>query len=460
MARRHAISLGDLAKPEIALRAATLIGAECGVTGTLTRTKAGSWTLTATAFDRRSDKRQSLTVELGADAAVAVRTGGRALAAAVAGFDGIELVKAGTLVHPETASAEAMTAYLTCYATLVEQPMGLREAHVVDAKRIAAARKRCEAAVSLDATFAPAWAALSLASALAFENEAAAEALAKARAIDAYVPMTPIAHYWLATRFKSNPEGAAVLNAAVARAPGALILLTYLGEHLNITKDYQGALDAWDQYLALGIDSPHALVQKGYALSHLGRIDEAVRVSEEAQRKDPTSLDIRLELAGRLIDAKKLEAAEAVLKPMLDEAGVTGEIMLRLGWVNLLVKRDEEALRLFKRALAVAIGPSEWRTRGRARYDLAILAIRQGRLDEAEDRILDAHKDGYVGPDLLATDPDLKLIAKRPRIAALVKAPDVKTLLAPLVATPFATNGVGEIDLKAKRPPAMTGFSF
>jgi tetratricopeptide (TPR) repeat protein len=460
MAKRHAIAMGDLAQADTALRAATVIGAECGATGGLTRDAGGAWRLTGTAFDRRRNIRQSLKIELGSDTASAVRVGGRALAAAVAGFDNVELVKEGTLVHPDTGSAEAMTAYLACYATLVEQPMGLREAHVVDAKRIAAARKSCETAVSLDAAFAPAWAASSLASALAFENEAAAKALERARAITAYVPMTPIAHYWLATRFKSNREGAAVLKDAARASPGALIVLTYLGEHLNITKAYEGALDAWDQYLALGIDSPHAMAQKGYALAHLGRIEEAVRLTEEANRKDPSSLDVRLELASRLVDAKKLAEAAAILTPMLSEAGVTGEVVLRLGWVKLLEKSDDEAANLFKRALELAAGPSEWRTRGRARYDLAILAARQGRLEEAEDRILDAQKDGYVGPDLLEKEPDLSAVVKRPRVAALLKGPDLNTQLMPLQATPFATNRAGEIDLKAKRPPAMTGFTF
>ncbi len=447
-------ALGD----EAAITAtAPLLGAELGAFGEL-RSTDGQWTLTMSVFDLRHRRLEGLTTPLGQDFALAVETGGRAIAAALAAFDGVALSSARETIHPHTTSDEAMRAFLDCFAVLVRQSLGLRKAHTIAPQTLADARARCEAATAADPGFAAGWAALSFARALSFDHQAAEQALRQARAASGYLPLTVLAHYWLATRFSGNDAGTEVLRRAVETSPGALIFLTYLGEHLNIVARYDEALATWQRYLAIVAESPYAMAQAGYSLARLGRLDEAIAQSRQASRLDPTDLEIKLELASRLVDAGRLTEAEAALLPMVRHPGVYGEVVLRLGYVYLLQRRDDLAEEQLRRALELAKGPHEWRTRGRTHYDLAIVEARRGTLAAAEDHLLAAAADGFVDAKLLAADPDLKLLAGRPKVAKLLRG---RELTAPslLRLTPFPTDALGTTLPDAKRPTAP-GFNF
>ncbi|MBN2497059.1 MAG: tetratricopeptide repeat protein [Deltaproteobacteria bacterium] len=462
-ARRHGMDAEALGRPAQALRAVRILAAASGAFGSLQRRAGGGWTLVCTAFDTRSGKRIDRRAALPADTARALMEGGRLMASALADLHAERLTgpSAAAGLHPHSSSGPAVEAYLACYAVLVDQPLGLRTSLTLDPQRIAEARSSCKRAVELDPDFAAAWAALSLAQALAFENQAAAEALGKAQRAKGYLPYANIARYWLATRFRSSAEGARVLREAVRVHPGALIFAMQLGEHLNITGRYAEALETWEQVLDMVPGSPYALAQKGYSLARLGRLEESIATSRTASDMDPDCLDLKLELASRLVDARKLDEAEALLLPMCRDPRCYGEILLRLGYVYLLERKDDKAEDLFGRALAMAKGPDEWRTRGRARYDLAIVSARRGKLGEAERHLLAAAEEGFIFAELIEKDPDLEPLSGRAAIKTLGGGKRAAKKLI-LHATPFPVDFAGKPvpDAARPQPPQMTGVTF
>ncbi len=462
MTRHHALTLDRLASidgPEGATQATAVLGARAGVAGALTRRAGGGWVLELTAFDRDTGQRRAARVELAADTAVAVREGGRALAAALAGLHGTRL-PADQGVHPDTASGPAMAAYLGCFTTLVHQPMGLRASQVLDRQALAGARAACQRAVELDPAFAAAWATLSLAQSLSFQNEEAARALERAQRAPGYLPFARLARYWLATRFQGHEDGARVLGDALEAHPGALLFVTSLGEHLNVSRRFEEALDVWDRYLRLVPKSAFGLAQKGYSLARLGRLEESIKLSRQACDLDTGSQDLKLELASRLVDAQQLPEAETLLVNLASSRRVYGEILLRLGYVYLLERKDGEARVHLENALELARGPAEWRTRGRTRVDLAVLAARRGDQAGAERLLVEAAAEGFGVEDLLAQFEELRPLAARKDLVARLRPPPPRAGAERIFATPFPVDTRGETRLDGPRPPPITGVRF
>src|SRR6185436_646275 len=97
--------------------------------------------------------------------------------------------------------------------------------------------------------------------------------------------------------------------------------------------------------------------------------------------------EARLELASRFIDANKLEDAKKMLDVLAKAPDARGEVFLRLGYIYLLQNKLEDAERFCTQASERAQKGREWRTRGRARYDLAKIALRRGDKDKALDEL-------------------------------------------------------------------------
>ncbi len=457
-AKKHGWSLKELSEPENAKKMAVVMGAHVAVYGVRRLSGSGGFEVSFDAFDLRSSKSVHKDVVLSRDMALAVRTGSLALANAAASFDSVH-VDVDNTMQPDCNSSRAMLAYLACAAVLIEQPMGLRKSHVVDPARLRGARKKCELAVGIDPHFGSAWAVLSLTHALALKGEQAAKALLQAKKSKGYMPFEILADYWLATRFASSEKGEMVLEDAIARYPGSLIFRTYLGEHLNITKEYSKALQAWDRYLSLVPSNPYAMSQKAYSLARLGKMDEAISLTQKAVDLDDRSLDLKLELASRLVDAHRLSEAEKLLLPLEKHPRVFGELLLRLGYVYLLEKKDSKAEKYFIKALQMAKGPNDWRTRGRTHYDLAIVSVRKGELDNAEDHLLAAAKEGFMMRDLLKDNSDLAVLENRKRVQHLFHNHGLKLTRSIFSTSPFPLDDAGGIDPDAKRK-AITGFTF
>ncbi|MEO1174481.1 MAG: hypothetical protein AAFX94_20865, partial [Myxococcota bacterium] len=139
VARHRGWTSADLATDDMKGAGATLFGASVGAYGNIEKTATG-WQLTMNVF--QGNRHSKLARSLPADAAAAVQSGGLEIARAIAALGRIELPDRA--VHPRGTSGAAMSAYLSCYAVLVRQPMGLRESHVVEVSTLAAARKRWE----------------------------------------------------------------------------------------------------------------------------------------------------------------------------------------------------------------------------------------------------------------------------------------------------------------------------
>jgi hypothetical protein len=84
-----------------------------------------------------------------------------------------------------------------------------------------------------------------------------------------------------------------------------------------------------------------------------------------------------------------------VLKPLAGRPDARAEAVLRLGFAQALAK-DPAAKATLERAYATAREPGDWRTRARAKYDLARLALQAGQKEQARALAAEAAKEGLV----------------------------------------------------------------
>ncbi len=454
MARQHGYDAQAFADLDVARKAAKLLNVQRAISGKLTPKKDGGWVYDFAVFSTEDDRKTYKKIELPAGTAAAVKEGGSALAEALAALDGVKLDERKIYLHPETDSDEAMKAYLSCYATLIRQPMGIRNPAVIEDKELNEAIAKCEIATQKDKHFYAAWAAKSLAYSLKGEDRKASVALVPARDARGYLPFYYLARYWLITRYRTGFAGAQVMRVAVRKHPGALIYQTYLGEHLNVTKQYKEALSVWEDYLRQFPGNAFAMANKGYALARLGKMSESIEISEKAVEADPLNDNIKLELASRYVDAARLDDAQKLLEPLAKKKQARGELLLRLGYVYLLKKQNKKAETLLKRALKVATGPGEWRTRGRTKYDLAILEVRKKQLKKAEKYLLEADKEGFKMATSLKFDPDLLKLSQRKTVKHLFIEAGIGEASEnqPKQATPFPVGPGGELRPNGPRP--------
>jgi predicted Zn-dependent protease len=221
------------------------------------------------------------------------------------------------------------------------------------------------------------------------------------------------------------------------------------------------ALQAWQDYQALAPQSPFVLARLGYTLSRLHRDKEAIEKTQAAVDKDPSSVNLKLELASRLIDAGLADQALRLLVP-LATPDARAELTLRLGYAYLMHNELDAAEQVIRRAESQAQKPSEWRTRARAKYDLAKIELRRGHPDKARALILDALSAGYKPYSLAREDKDLMVVAKAAELEQQKKAAPAPVSLVPRPheTSPFAMDGSGDIDPSQQRPPPPEGFAL
>ena len=122
-------------------------------------------------------------------------------------------------------------------------------------------------------------------------------------------------------------------------------------------------------------------------------VDGFVHVSAISENdyfnNDPDSLSLQMELASRWIDAKKPEEAKGVLKPVVARPQPPSEAVLRMGYAELMSNDLDGAEAHFNQVLKAANLPAHWRTRGRARFDLAKVALRRGNRPKALNYVLE-----------------------------------------------------------------------
>ncbi len=442
----------DFAAPKEAEAARRALGADRVVTLSLAPKDKGL-ALSGAIHDGR--RLTTFSALLPAGWADAVTQGSDAVARAVLKQDGAGPPKGAA--EPDSKSEEALRALAACYQTVVAQPLGIENPAVLDAADLEAAIASCRKAVAADPTLRFAGAALALALAINGEDAAATKALSGIGEGAGGSEAWTLARFWLLTRYQSNEAGVAFLEDALKKRPGALIARAYLGESLLLEGDYQRALAAWEAYLAQVPGSPYAHGRRSKALARLGRHDDAIAAAKKALELSPQSRDARLQLGSRYIDAGRYDEATAALEPLLSLQHAKGEYALRLGYAAWKKGDVEAAARRYQQALDLATRPAEWRTRGRAFYDLAMVEAKRGRKDAARVALRASLQTGFK---VRQVDPLLADAAREVERAEVAPADAGRAppSMLPRESSLFPVDAFGEVNPKAKKPPAPDGL--
>lgn len=366
-----------------------------------------------------------------------------------------------TTAQPASSNEEALKQLGACYPVVLRQPLSVETPTIVDTAELERAATACQRAVELDPTLRFASAAGALAQAILGGDAAATRALAALGETDDMLEIYTLARFWLLTRYQSNEAGIAFLTEVVKKHPHELLARSYLGETQFALGAWTDAEKTFNEYLALAPASPWAWGRVSKALARQGRHDEAVIAAKKGFVISPTSPEARLELGSRLIDAGKAAEAEEILQPLSVLVPARGEHLLRLGWAHWLQGETDAAQAYFQRALDVALAPGEWRTRGRASYDLALVEMKKGRKDAARAALKASMQTGLklreIDPSLSALVRELERPEASPGPDAGAAGPSRPSFL-PREASLFPVDRFGDPDPKAKKPPPPEGL--
>ncbi len=443
---------GDLADPKNANALRQALGADVAVSFTL-ETSGDGLLLAGVMVDGK--KQKPFTAKLPKGWSAALEAGAPVLAKAL--LPGIAFPKK-TSSQPASANDEALKQLGACYPVVMRQPLSVDTPSLVDQADLERASTACKRAVELDPTLRFAQATGALALAIIGGDAAAAKSLSSLGETDDMLEIYTLARFWLLTRYQSNEAGIAFLSEVVKKHPGELMARSYLG-------DTQFAIGAWAEaektfkaYVELAPKSAWAWGRLSKSLARQNRHDEAVLAAKKGFALSPTSPEARLELGSRLIDANKPAEAEEILEPLSRNTPPRGEHLLRLGWAHWLQSEIEPAQAYFQRALDVSTAPGEWRTRGRASYDLALVEAKKGRKDAAKAALRASMQTGYRIKEL---DPSLAALVQEVERADMVRdagSAVPRPSFLPREASLFPVDAYGEPDVKAKKPPAPEGL--
>jgi tetratricopeptide (TPR) repeat protein len=361
-----------------------------------------------------------------------------------------------TSTQPESKSAEALLALADCYAVIVRQPMAIETPAVLEPGEIDAAVTSCRKAVEADPTLHFAQATLALALAVDGDDVGATKALASLADADDTLEPYSLARFWLLTRYQSNEAGLAYLRSIVAKHPSEVIARAALAQTLALLNDNVKAVDAWNEVLAMAPNSPVALGQLSRAQFRAGKRAQSLVTAKKAFELAPLSRDARLQLASRYIDVSKPDEAIALLQPLTDSKDARGEPLLRLGWAYWLKGDPERAAGLYQAALDTATAASEWRTRGRAFYNLALVEAKRGHTDAAKVALKASLQTGFRMRQL---DASLVSVSREvERTGAQSFDGGNRVALVPRESSLFPLDLFGDVEPSAKKPPPPEGL--
>jgi tetratricopeptide (TPR) repeat protein len=267
-----------------------------------------------------------------------------------------------------------------------------------------------------------------------------------------------ITRFWLVTRYQSVDAGVGVLRQAITKRPGFLLAQIYLCETLTVSGPEEDSVKACEEAAASTPKGVFPLLRLGRALSMAGKKDEGLKKSQEALALEPPTMKSReasLQLASRLIDANKLNEAISILEQIANDASARGEEILRLGYALQLKGQADQAKALYEKAIGKATAPGEWRTRGRAWYNLAVLHAKAGAKDKAKSALTNSFKTGFT---IKAVDPVLNPLATE-----VAKAVDAKAAEKPKEVTLYQVGGSGELEAGPPlkdAPPEFTKLKY
>lgn len=451
----------QLGAQEAAERAAKRLGGDAYVFGELVPGPK-EWTLNATAnlVDGKKPQKLTLKLDLENGTVKAIEDSGDQLATALFKLVVTDKKQAIALqdVAPSTLSDAAMKSFARCYSTLVRQPAGIENPTVLDESEVRGAVTACEQAAKDDPGFSGAQAGLALAFAILGDDGRAAKALKLVGTEDAMQPLAWQARFWLVTRYESGAAGEQVLRDAIFAQPGFLLARSYLAELLDTLGEHEKAASAWTAYSAFVPGDPFMKTRLARSLSRQGKHEEAIALAKQTVAAHPNSREAKLQLANCHIDANQWDEAVAVLEQLKPLPEAHPDVFLRLGWAAFRKGDAVSAKPLYEEALTRATKPSQWRLRGRAHYDLALVHLKAKDEPKAEEELKASLATGYR---LKAVDPVaaplLRKIEKAQAKVPYRPLPNERVL--PKEVSLFPLNQFGEVDPKAKRP-VPEGFSW
>lgn len=453
MADAEGLVATQLSDEATAKQARSFLGADRVVTVKLA-TDAKGMTLTGAIIDAK--KATPFTAKLPITWPEALTQGSEAVAKAVLATEKATLPKK-PIGQPESKSPEALRSLAQCYAIVIRQPLGIDNPAVLNGEELDGASALCEKALANDPSLRFANAVLALARAIIGDSTGATKALNGLTETDDMVEPYTLARFWMVTRFQSNEDGLASLKDVLKKHPGELIVRSYLADTQGVLNDHAGAQVSWTEYLGVDPGSPFAHGRLSKALARQNKHDEAIAAAKKGLELAPTSRAARMELGSRYIDANKLDEAIATLTELKD---ANGEALSRLGWAHWLKGNVDAAAPLFQKALEKATAPGEWRTRGRAHYNLAMVEAKRGKPEAAKASLIASMQTGYK---VRSVDPLLAKVAKEVERAEFQKAgPDAgstpRLSLVPKESSLVPFDPAGEPDLMRKKDAAPQGF--
>ena len=465
MTAGEGLKADNLKTPEDAERAAKRLGADGFVYGQLANEGKG-WVLTASA-QMVGKKPTKLTQKLDLDQGTvkSIEEGGDALASALYKLAVTDKKQPLVLqdVPPSTLSDPAMRSFARCYGTLMRQPAGIENPTVLDETELRGAVEACEQAAQGDPGFSGAQAGLALAFAILGDDTRAVKALKLVGAADAMQPLAWQARFWLVTRYESGAAGEQVLREAIALQPGFLLARSYLAELLDTLGEHEKAGFVWKAYSELVPGDPFIRTRLARSLARQGKHPEAIALAKDVVAANPASRDAKLQLASCYIDANQWDEAVGVLEQLKAQPEASADVYLRLGWASFRKGDAAAAKPLYEEALARATKPGQWRMRGRAHYDLALVHLKGGDAAKAEEELKAALATGFrlreVDP---AAQPILKKIERADLSNSKSKVPYrllPKAAALPREVSLFPVNAFGEVDPNAK-PQTPDGFMW
>ena len=360
-------------------------------------------------------------------------------------------------ITPRTKDTRALLAYAVCHRNLMQQPVGIRSPIVLDEKLLKRTIELCETAKKLDNEMPDPRAALGFAYALAGERKNAELHLSSVRQEKAFLPYYWIGKYWVLAKHYDPQAALSSLRTAIEINPGFLLARGYLGDTLSALGQQVEAQLAFEEYLRAVPNQPWVMARIGYIHSKRKEPKEAMEWTTKALRLAPSDSELLLEMAGRLIDQKRYDAAITILKRLVGDGGARGEVYLRMGYAHLEKGDLDAAQREFNEAITRSTHLAEWRTRGRARYDLAKIWMQLDNPDNALRQLHLAVDEGFRDRKILKSDPDFKPLLKNRKLKKLLQGRLKKNVKRPIYSTPFnihtESGAVNTKKRRGKTPP-------
>ena len=347
-------------------------------------------------------------------------------------------------VGPVTDSEKALLEYSACSVALMAQPLGLKNPIVIDDAVLTQSEELCRAALKQDADFVDPHAELALIAALRGDQKTAEKELGQARSEKSFNSSYWLAKFWVLSRFYDVDLAIETLKNAIEAHPGFMLGRGYLGEALIALGRAEASEKAFRAYLTAAPRQSWVMGQIGYALAKQRKYEEAIEWTEKGLRTRPGDAELLLQLASRFIDSGRHAEAVTLLKRVISEGGARGEVHLRLGYAYLKLGKLNEAEREMRTAILEADGSAEWRTRGRARYNLAQLWLESGSPSNAMRQLRMAVREGFKDRAALE-NPSMAPLRKEPGYAKLLEA-DPREGIAPQFVSPLGrTSEAGEL---------------